>query len=261
MLAFLTAAAGAVFVYMTAVFLIALFRKDNSIVDIAWGPGFILVALVTLLLKPGHEARHVLISLLVAVWGIRLATHILMRNRGRGEDFRYAKWRKEWGRWFIPRSFLQVFMLQGIFMLLISLPVVVVNRSKERGLTILDALGAALWLVGFLFEAIGDQQLKTFKQKPESRGRIMTTGLWKYTRHPNYFGEAALWWGVFLVALAVPSGWAAIISPLTISFLLLKVSGIPMLEKRYQGNVEFAAYARRTSPFFPWFPKKDEKKT
>jgi steroid 5-alpha reductase family enzyme len=256
MLSFLVAAAGAVFVYMTVVFLIAILAKDNSIVDVGWGPGFILVAVVTFFLRPGFEARHVLITLLVLIWGLRLATHIFLRNWGRGEDFRYAIWRKDWGRWFIPRSFFQVFMLQGIFMLLISSPTILVNRSRERGLTMLDALGGLVWLTGFLFEAVGDYQLKRFKQKPESRGKIMTAGLWKYTRHPNYFGEAVLWWGIWLVALSVDSGWAAIISPLTISFLLLKVSGVAMLEKKYAGNEEFAAYARRTSPFFPWFPKK-----
>jgi len=256
MLSFVVAAAGAVFVYMTAVFLIAVLAKDNSIVDVAWGPGFILVAVVTFWLRPGFEARHLLITLLVAIWGLRLAIHIFLRNRGRGEDFRYAKWRKDWGRWFIPRSFFQVFMLQGIFMLIISSSIVLVNRSPESGLTLLDALGGILWLIGFLFEAVGDYELKRFKQKPESKGKIMTTGLWKYTRHPNYFGEAALWWGIWLIALSVDSGWAAIISPLTISFLLLKVSGVKMLEKKYAGNEEFAAYARRTSPFFPWFPKK-----
>jgi steroid 5-alpha reductase family enzyme len=256
MLSFVVAAAGAVFVYMTAVFLIAVLAKDNSIVDVAWGPGFIMVAVVTFWLRPGFEARHLLITLLVAIWGLRLAIHIFLRNWGRGEDFRYAKWRKDWGRWFIPRSFFQVFMLQGIFMLIISSSIVLVNRSPESGLTLLDALGGILWLIGFLFEAIGDYELKRFKQKPESKGKIMTTGLWKYTRHPNYFGEAALWWGIWLIALSVDSGWAAVISPLTISFLLLKVSGVTMLEKKYAGNEEFAAYARRTSPFFPWFPKK-----
>ena len=256
MLSFVVAAAGAVFVYMIAVFLIAVLAKDNSIVDVAWGPGFILVAVVTFWLRPGSEARHLLITLLVAIWGLRLAIHIYLRNRGRGEDFRYAKWRKDWGRWFIPRSFFQVFMLQGIFMLIISSPLVLVNRSPESGLTLLDALGGILWFIGFLFEAVGDYQLKRFKQKPESKGKIMTTGLWKYARHPNYFGEATMWWGIWLIVLSVDSGWAAIISPLTISFLLLKVSGVKMLEKKYAGNEEFAAYARRTSPFFPWFPKK-----
>lgn len=256
MLSYFVAAAFAVFAYMTAVFLIALLIKDNSIVDVAWGLGFILVALMTLFLRPGFEARHVLVTGLVVVWGLRLASHIFIRNRNRGEDFRYAKWRRDWGRWFIPRSFLQIFMLQGIFMLIIASPIVLVNRSGEKGLTVLDGLGTFLWLTGFLFEAVGDHQLKRYKQNPEGKGKIMTSGLWRYTRHPNYFGEAALWWGIFLIALSVRGGWVAIVSPLTISLLLLKVSGVTMLEKKYAGNEEFAAYARRTSAFFPWFPRK-----
>ncbi len=259
MLSFVVAAAGAVFAYMTAVFLVALFKKNNSIVDVAWGPGFILVSLVTLLLEPGVYARQILVGGLVTAWGFRLAAHIYFRNRGRGEDFRYANWRKEWGRWFIPRTYLQVFLLQGIFMLMISSPILLVNRSMERGLTLLDVLGAAVWLVGFLFEAVGDFQLMRFKRKPESKGKIMTSGLWRYTRHPNYFGEAALWWGIWLVALSVDGGWAGIISPLSIGFLLLRVSGVTMLEKKYAGNEEFAAYARRTSAFFPMPPKNPKK--
>ena len=256
MLSSFAAAAVAIFAYMTAVFFIALLFKDNSIVDVAWGLGFILVCLTMLFLKPGFETRHVVVIGLVAVWGLRLATHIFLRNRGRGEDFRYAKWRRDWGRWFVPRSFLQIFMLQGVFMLMISSPVVLVIDSSRKGLTALDGFGVGLWLFGFLFEAVGDFQLKRFKRNPASKGKIMTSGLWRYTRHPNYFGEAAMWWGVFLIALSVPGGWVGIISPLTISFLLLKVSGVTMLEKKYAGNEEFAAYARRTSAFFPWFPKK-----
>jgi steroid 5-alpha reductase family enzyme len=259
MLSYVAAAAGTVFAYMTAVFLVALLQKNNSIVDVAWGPGFILVALVTLFLEPGVQIRQVLVGGLVAIWALRLGVHICLRNRGRGEDFRYAKWRRDWGRWFVLRSFLQVFMLQGIFMLLISFPILLVNRSTERGLTFLDGLGAAVWLIGFLFEAVGDYQLKKFRGKPESKGRIMTSGLWTYTRHPNYFGEAAMWWGVWLIAFSVPGGWAGIISPLTIGFLLLKVSGVNLLEKKYTGNEEFAAYARRTSAFFPLPHKKIEK--
>jgi steroid 5-alpha reductase family enzyme len=259
MLSFVVAAAAAVFVYMTAVFLVALSQKNNAIVDMAWGPGFVLVALVTLLPGPGIEARQVLACGLVSVWGLRLAAHIFIRNRGRGEDFRYAKWRREWGRSFVLRSYLQVFMLQGIFMLLISSPIILVNRSAEKGLTPLDALGAGVWLTGFLFEAVGDYQLRAFKRKPESQGKIMTTGLWRYSRHPNYFGEATLWWGVWLVSLSVDWGWAGIISPLTITFLLLRVSGVTLLERKYAGNPEFASYAGRTSPFFPLPPRKLKK--
>jgi steroid 5-alpha reductase family enzyme len=256
MMSFILYSGAAVFLYMTGVFIVALIKKDNSVVDVAWGPGFIVVAFLTFFLERGIEACHVLVTGLVLVWGVRLAAHIFVRNRGKGEDFRYAKWRREWGRWFVLRSYFQIFMLQGLFLLLIVSPVVIVNQSSTVDLSPLDAAGAALWLVGFLFEAIGDYQLRQFKKKAENRGKIMTGGLWKYTRHPNYFGEVAVWWGIYLIALSVPDGWTAVVSPLTITFLLLKVSGVTMLEKKYAGNPDFAAYARRTSVFFPWFPKK-----
>ena len=256
MLHFILTSAAAVFVYMTGVFVVALLKKDNSIVDIAWGPGFILVALWTFFLERGLEARHLLVTILILLWGTRLAIHIYSRNRGKGEDFRYARWRKSWGKWFLPRSFFQIFMLQGFLLLVISYPVMMVKHSSGKSLTFLDAAGGILWLSGFFFEAVGDYQLRRFKAEPENRGKIMTTGLWRYTRHPNYFGEAGMWWGIFLIALSVELGFTALVSPLVITFLLLKVSGVTMLEKKYSGNPEFAEYARRTSTFFPWFSKK-----
>jgi steroid 5-alpha reductase family enzyme len=248
--------AAAVFVYMTLIYVIALFKKDNSIVDIAWGLGFVFIALLTFFLEKGFTFRHTLVTILVLIWGFRLAVHIFIRNRGRGEDFRYAQWRREWGKGFLLRSFFQIFMLQGLLLLVIVSPVMLVNSSKEAGTSLLDLFGLILWLFGFFFEAGGDYQLSRFKKDPQNKGKIMSSGLWKYTRHPNYFGEAVMWWGVFLIALSIPYGWTAIISPLLITFLLLRVSGVTMLEKRYAGNKEFEAYAKRTNAFFPWFPKK-----
>ena len=257
MLDYILCSAAAVFVYMTVIFVIALFKKDNSVVDIAWGLGFVLVALLTIFLEKGFTFRQNLVTALVLIWGVRLAVHIFIRNRGRGEDFRYAQWRKEWGKWFLLRSFFQVFMLQGILLLIVSYPVILVNYSKETGYSGLDAFGFILWMIGFFFEAGGDYQLERFKKDPQNKGKIMSSGLWKCTRHPNYFGEAAMWWGVFLIALSVRAGWTAVISPLLITFLLLRVSGVTMLEKKYAGNKEFQEYAKRTNAFFPWFPKKD----
>lgn len=246
----------AVLLYMTLIFVIALFRRDNSIADIAWGPGFILVALLTFFLEEGHTFRHILVTGLVILWGLRLAVHIFLRNRRRSEDYRYAQWRQSWGRWFVLRSYVQVFILQGFLLLLISFEVMLVNHSIETGVTALDVAGCGVWLVGFFFEAVGDYELREFKKKPENRGKLMTSGLWRLTRHPNYFGEAAMWWGIFLVALSVRNGWTAVVSPLVITFLIINVSGVRMLEKKYRGNKEFEEYARRTSAFFPWFPKK-----
>lgn len=247
----------AIFLYMNLVFIVALLVKDNSIVDIAWGAGFICVSIVTLIQGKGMAIRPVLLTALVSIWGTRLAIHIALRNRGKGEDFRYLKWRSEWGRWFVPRSYLQIFLLQGILLLVISYPVILVNQSRNMDLTLLDAIGVLIWCAGFFFESVADYQLVRFKRNPKNKGKIMTGGVWKYSRHPNYFGEALLWWGVFSVALSVENGWTAIASPILITFLLLKVSGVSMLEKKYIGNDDYAAYAKKTSPFIPRFPKSD----
>jgi steroid 5-alpha reductase family enzyme len=245
----------AVWAYMTAWFLAALALKDNSLADLAWGPGFCLAAALTLFLKGDFAARQILVSTLVLVWGFRLALHILLRKRGRGEDFRYAEWRRKWGRLFVVRSYLQVFMLQGIFLLVISLPVIRVNSAAQGPLGIVDVVGAAIWLSGFAFEAVADRQLAVFKGARANQGRLMTSGLWRYSRHPNYFGEAAMWWGLFVFALDSPAGWLTVASPLLITVLLVWVSGVPLLERKYRGRPDFEAYARRTSVFVPWFPK------
>ena len=253
---FLLTSCAAVWIYMTLVFTAALLKKDNSIVDVAWGLGFVFIAVLTFFLKPGFTSRHLLISVLILLWGIRLMVHIALRNRGGGEDFRYAKWRRDWGKWFVLRSYFQVFMLQGLFMIVIAWPVILTNSSEKSGLGWLEVCGTGLWVVGYCFEAIGDAQLLRFKKDPGNKGKIMTEGLWKYTRHPNYFGETVMWWGFFLITLAVPKGWTAIVSPLLITFLLLRVSGVTMLEKKYKGNPKFETYAGRTSAFFPLPPRK-----
>jgi steroid 5-alpha reductase family enzyme len=249
--------AAVVVVYMTVIFVTALFKKDNSIVDIAWGLGFILVALFAFFLEREFFARHILVTVLVMIWGFRLALHIFLRNKGRGEDFRYAQWRREWGRLFLLRSFFQIFMLQGLLLLVIAYPITLTNHSRETGLSYLDLAGVVLWITGFFFEAVGDFQLSRFKRDPGNKGKIMSSGLWKYTRHPNYFGETVMWWGIFLISLSVELGWTAIISPLLITFLLLRVSGVTMLEKKYVGNRDFEEYEQKTNAFIPWFPKKD----
>ena len=249
-------AAAGVFLYMTAAFAVALLRKDNSVADIFWGPGFGLVAVLTAVAAQAWSLRQILVNLLVLVWGTRLALHIAIRNKGRGEDYRYAKWRHEWGRLFIPRTYLQVFLLQGVFLLIISLPVVVVNHRGAGPLTGIDLAAIGLWLAGFLFEAVGDYQLRRFKKNPENKGRIMTQGLWSLTRHPNYFGEAVMWWAIFLFAVQAPNGWISVIGPALITFLLMRVSGVVMLEKKYSGNPEYEAYVKRVNAFFPGFRRK-----
>lgn len=248
-------AAAAVLLYMLLWFAASLVLKRNDVADVAWGGGFIVAALAAQLSRGAATDRAVLVVVLVIIWGLRLAIHIGLRNRGRGEDARYRKWREEWGRYATVRSFFQIFILQGVLLLVISLPVIRVITAPDLSLTLMDFLGSVVWLIGFLFEAISDWQLLQYKKDPAHKGTVITTGLWRYSRHPNYFGEVTLWWGIYLIALAVPGGWTTIIGPITITALILGVSGIPMLERKYQGNAEFDEYKRRTSAFFPLPPK------
>jgi steroid 5-alpha reductase family enzyme len=243
--------------YMSALYLIALLTKDNGIADIGYGGGFIVFSgAVWNYGTPGFVGTFLFV--LVVLWGVRLIARISRKNFGKPEDFRYAKWRAEW-KWFRLRSFFQVFMLQGCIIAVIATPVVLSQFAGNRSEFVpLIVLGSALWLLGFLFESIGDRQLDRFLKDPANRGRIMTTGLWKYSRHPNYFGEASMWWGIWLISLSViPELWyLTIASPLLITFLLTKVSGIPMLEKRWEGNPEWEAYRARTNALIPWFPRR-----
>ncbi len=250
-----------VFVYFFIFFIVGTVIKNNSIVDIGWGMGFVLIAVVTFFAGDDFSIRSLIVTILVILWGGRLAYHIIKRNWGKPEDFRYAKWREEWGKWLIPRAFFQVYMLQGLLMLIIAYPVILVNSRHQAELGFFDFIGLAVWIVGYFFEVVGDRQLADFLKKPENKGKIMKEGLWRYTRHPNYFGEAVMWWGIWIISLSVPGGITAIISPLLITLLLLFVSGVPMLEKSMQDNPDFQQYMKETNKFVPWFPKTDKKES
>lgn len=242
--------------YMSLWFVVSLIKKRNDVADVAWGLGFVLMAWVSFFLSDNSGARGLLLGILVSIWGLRLAWHIHARNKGKEEDYRYLAWRKEWGKWFYPRSYLQVYLLQGALLFLIALPVFLTNKSSGAPLGWLDFLGIAIWLLGFYFEVVGDAQLAHFVKNPANKDKIMKSGLWAYTRHPNYFGEVALWWGVFIVSLGSINSIYAIIGPLTITILILFVSGIPLLEKKYAGRPDFEEYKKRTSVFFPLPTKK-----
>jgi len=244
-----------IFVYFILFFFIAWIKKNNSIVDIGWGLGFVIVALFSLFYSGNFNFRTILVTTLVAIWGLRLFYHLINRNWGKPEDFRYANWRKEWGKWLNLRAFFQIFILQGLFMVIISAPILLVNVFSEDGFKSYDFIGLTVWIIGILFESIGDAQLAAFKKNSKNKGHIIKTGLWRFTRHPNYFGEATIWWGLFIISLSVKYGYIAIISPLTITLLLLFVSGVPLLEEKYKDNQEFKEYARITSKFFP-LPRK-----
>ncbi len=254
----LGAAALAILIYVTLVWLLSLPLKNSSIVDVFWGPGFMLANGAAMLML-SHEAamRQWLVAALVCVWALRLAIYIFVRNHGKGEDFRYRAWREENPRnwwWF---SFFKVFLLQGVMMWIIALPLLAVQFYAEPvQLVGLDYLGAALWLVGFFFEAVGDAQMFRFKANPANRGKLMSAGLWRYTRHPNYFGEAVQWWGFFCFAAATGAYWT-IVSPIIITALLLKVSGVAMLEKTLANSKPgYREYQQNTNAFLPWPPRR-----
>jgi steroid 5-alpha reductase family enzyme len=242
-------------IYMSVWFVISLLVNRNDIADMAWGLGFIVIAL-SLLIQRGFALDHLgIITLLISIWGLRLAYHIFRRLVSKPEDRRYLAWREQWGKWFFIGSYLQVFLLQGLFMVMISMSTIVASQYLAVSLSWLSYLGVAVWMVGFYFESRGDYELKQFVSDPANHGKLMQTGLWAYTRHPNYFGEVTQWWGIFLIVASLPLGLWALISPLTITLLILFVSGIPMLEAKYVGRPDWEEYKRRVSVFVPWFPK------
>lgn len=244
------------FVYMSIWFVVSFFKKRNDIADIAWGLGFILVSWASFFLSNEYSIRSVFINSIVMIWGLRLALHIYKRNRKKQEDYRYLEWRNMWGKWFLLRSYLQVYLLQGIFLYMIVFSVIFINKNVSSAMNFFDIFGFVIWSIGFFFEVVGDSQLAFFIKNQENKGKIMQTGLWRYTRHPNYFGEVTQWWGIFIIALYFPGGLLTIISPLTITILILFVSGVPLLEKKMLENPEFNEYKKRTSMFFPLLPKK-----
>jgi steroid 5-alpha reductase family enzyme len=232
--------------------------KNVSIVDIFWGFGFVLVNAFFVFQTGELDARRILLLVLVTVWGLRLSIYIALRNIGKGEDFRYKEFRRKYGPdryWWI--SFFQTFLLQGLLMMIVSLPLLGVNTgAHSNALNVFDYIAVLVWLIGFAFEAGGDFQLSRFKQNPRNKGKVLNTGFWKYTRHPNYFGDATIWWAYALLSLAAGSYWQ-IIGSILMTLMIIKVSGVALLEKTLNDTKpQYKEYIQKTSSFFPWFPKK-----
>ncbi|MEO7112497.1 MAG: DUF1295 domain-containing protein [Polyangiaceae bacterium] len=242
---------------MLTLWLVSLVLKDASIVDPFWGTGFVIIAWVTFFRVGEVSARTLLLLGMVTIWGSRLSLYLLIRNLPHGEDFRYRAMRQSVGSRFWWVSFLSVFSLQGILMWLISSPLQLTIAYKNSAIGLFEVVAALLWLVGFSFEAIGDAQLRAFKKDPASKDRVMDQGLWRYTRHPNYFGESLMWWGYGIYALATPGGVYALLAPAAMTFLLLRVSGVTLLEKSIgDRRPGYREYVERTSAFIPMPPKK-----
>ena len=253
----LVASALTVAALMLTVWVVSVVVRDASIVDLVWGLGFVLVAWVAYVVGDGVTDRSLLIAALVSIWGLRLSGYLTWRNLGKGEDPRYQAMRRKWGDRFWLVSLGTVFVTQGVIMWIVSLPVQLAAHADEpTELGVLAWVGVVVWLVGFAFETVGDLQLARFKADPANEGQVMDRGLWRYTRHPNYFGDFCVWWGIFLVAAeTVPARWG-VVGPLLMSVMLMKYSGVGMLEKSIgKRRPGYAEYARRTNTFFPWPPK------
>lgn len=249
---------GAIALFMTILWLISLKLRDASIVDRVWGMCFVVLSATWFLQSP-VTARSVLVMILVTIWGTRLSWHIHTRNRGHAEDYRYQAMRQFHGpKKFWWYSYFSVFLLQGGLASVISLPLFVAITVGPPSLGLVDFIGVGLWLIGFTFEVVGDAQLKAFKSKPENKGKLLTTGLWSLTRHPNYFGDATLWWGYYGLAIAAPWGFLSFVGPLIMTYFIINISGAKLLEsdliKKKPG---YADYIRSTPRFFPRLrPKK-----
>lgn len=242
-------------IYATGWFALAVYKKRNDVADIAWGLGYLLICVYLIFTFP-PSGVSVLLYILVTAWGLRLSIYIYTRNKNKKEDFRYKQWREEWGSSFYWRSYLQVFLLQAFLLLIIISPVIHAADKTPQKWNAFTWIGLCCWLFGFYFQALADRQLAVFKKQVANPGDIMQTGLWKYSRHPNYFGEILMWWGIFIITIPIAHSYYFIISPLTITLLLVFVSGIPMLEKKYRGNAAYEDYKKRTNALIPMPPRK-----
>lgn len=240
---------------MLVIWLISIPLRDVSIIDLVWGPGFVVVSWVTFLTSR-PAARSLLPVLLVTIWGLRLGCYLAWRNHGKPEDYRYREMRQRHGRRFPIISLLTVFALQGAVMWIVSLPLQTCSQSATD-IPWLKIAGTALWAVGVLFETIGDWQLASFRNNPHNAGRVLDRGLWRYTRHPNYFGDFCVWWGLFLVAIGCGAPWWTAVGPAIMSVFLMKFSGVGLLEKSLRhSKPDYTQYVAQTNAFFPWFPAK-----
>ncbi len=249
--------AALVLALVTALWVVSVPLRDASIIDPWWSMGFLVVTVHTIV-RTGWTPGKTFLLAVVALWALRLWLHLLLRHRGKPEDPRYAAFRRTFGAerywWF---SFFQVFLLQGALIVLVSAPLqVAASASAPDPITPLYVVGAGLFAVGFVFEAVADWQLERFRGDPSKRGKVLDTGLWRYSRHPNYFGEAVLGWGLWMFSLGHPYGWATVLAPALMTFLLLNVSGVSMLDEHMKATKPgFEDYMRRTSGFLPRRPR------
>lgn len=247
-----------ILVLVTLIWIWSVIITNVSIIDLFWGFGFVVVNLFYVFMTGELTPRKILVLALVSIWGLRLSIYLAWRNIGKGEDFRYQEFRKNYGQkryWWI--SFFQTFLLQGVLIMIVSLPLLGVNSTTDSGnLNLFDYIGIVVWFIGFAFEAGGDFQLARFKINPANKGKVFNRGFWKYTRHPNYFGDSAVWWAYAIFSIAAGCYWQ-IIGSVIMTLLIIKVSGVALLEKTLNNSKpQYKEYIQKTNSFFPWFPKK-----
>lgn len=249
-------ALGAILALMSGVWAWSVRVRNASIIDGWWGLGFVFLAAIAVWQSPITTTRAVVVLALVSLWGARLSWHIVVRNHGAGEDPRYAAMRAGHGEAFWWRSLFTVFWLQAVLLWIIAWPLeVAITAQEPRELGAADMVGVALFALGFAFESVGDWQLARFKADPANKGRVLDRGLWRYTRHPNYFGDATLWWGLGCFGLATGAWWV-LVSPALMTVLLVKVSGVALLEKGLSHSKPgYRDYVARTNAFLPWWPR------
>ena len=247
-----------IFILVTILWIWSVYLKDVSIIDIFWGLGFVILNIFYVLNSGDLNSRKILLLVLVSVWGLRLSIYLAYRNIGKGEDFRYQEFRRKFGPkryWWL--SYFQAFLLQGALMILISITLLGMSfTSQLKTLSTLDYIGIGIWLIGFVFEAGGDYQLMRFKKNTNNKGTLLITGFWKYTRHPNYFGDAVVWWSYGIFSISAGAYWQ-VIGSILMTLLIIKISGVTLLEKSLkQTKTTYSDYIDKTSSFFPWFQKK-----
>ena len=240
----------AILILFTILWLVALRLDNSSVADVAWGPGVLVIGLTYYFTSDGFPLRAHLTLALAAIWAIRLSTHLGARMQLLGEDFRYVRWRDDYDHWWLV-SFFKIFLLQAVVGWLVSLPLYFAIVSVgPPALTMLDYLGVLLFGAGLVIESVADEHLRRFRANRANRGKVLDAGLWRYSRHPNYFGESLVWWGFGLIALST-GGLPGLLGPLIMTYLLIYVSGVPLLESTLIQKQGYIQYVGRTPSFLP----------